>query len=106
MKKIIDGKLYNSDSAELIHSWDNLSHCSSTTDFNFYEEELYRTKNGAFFLHGVGGASSPYSQPVSGGRGGGEDIRPITQGDAIRWLEQHDGEQVLIEQFADHIKEA
>lgn len=45
-----------------------------------YEETLYVTKGGLYFLHGIGGADSPYAT--------GEDIVPITKGEADAWLEE------------------
>ena len=45
-----------------------------------YEETLYKTKGGLFFLHGIGGADSPYAV--------GEDIVPITAAEANAWLEE------------------
>ena len=44
-----------------------------------YEETLYKTKGGLYFLWGIGGADSPYSA--------GEDIRPLTEKEAQAWLE-------------------
>ena len=43
-----------------------------------YEETLYKTKGGLYFLWGLGGADSPY--------GKGEDIRPVTEREAKAWL--------------------
>ena len=44
-----------------------------------YEETLYKTKGGLFFLCGIGGEQSPYAD--------GEDIRPISEADAKAWLD-------------------
>ena len=44
-----------------------------------YEETLYKTKGGLFFLHGIGGVESPYPE--------GEDIQPISQAEAEDWME-------------------
>ena len=44
-----------------------------------YEETLYKTKGGLYFLWGVGGSESPYDQ--------GEEIRPISADEAKAWLE-------------------
>lgn len=44
-----------------------------------YEETLYKTKGGLYFLWGLGGADSPYSSE--------EDIRPLTVEEARAWLE-------------------
>ncbi|MDO4890920.1 MAG: hypothetical protein Q3963_06115 [Coriobacteriaceae bacterium] len=43
-----------------------------------YEETLFKTKGGLYFLHGIGGAESPYPA--------GEDIVPITEAEANAWL--------------------
>ena len=44
-----------------------------------YEETLYKTKGGLFFLCGIGGEESPYAE--------GTDIRPVSEADATAWLE-------------------
>ena len=43
-----------------------------------YEETLYKTKGGLYFLCGIGGAESPYPD--------GEDIHPLTATEAEAWL--------------------
>ena len=43
-----------------------------------YEETLFKTKGGLYFLCGIGGEESPYAE--------GEDIRPISEADAEAWL--------------------
>ena len=43
-----------------------------------YEETLYQTKGGLYFLWGLGGADSPYNS--------GEDIRPLSEKEAKAWL--------------------
>jgi len=44
-----------------------------------YEETLYKTKGGLYFLWVLGGSESPYNH--------GEDIRPMTEAVAKAWLE-------------------
>lgn len=48
MKRIIEGKMYNTDTAILIAS--NGSRGLSPSDFNYYDHDLYRKKTGEFFL--------------------------------------------------------
>ena len=43
-----------------------------------YEETLYKTKGGLYFLWGIGGTESPYNA--------GEDIRHVTEKEAKAWL--------------------
>ena len=85
MKKIIDGKLYNTETARALGSWsgDDLS------SFSWYEEELYQKKTGEFFLYGSGHAASPYAKSYSDGTmGPGEAIRPLSYDAARKWAER------------------
>ena len=59
MKKVIDGALYNTDTARCIGAWDN---GYFRNDFNFCKEMLYKTKSGKSFLYGEGGPMSKYSR--------------------------------------------
>lgn len=52
MKKIINGKKYDTETAGLICEHDN---GRSWTDFYFYKECLYKKKTGEFFIHEEGG---------------------------------------------------
>ncbi len=44
-----------------------------------YEETLYQTKQGLYFVAGKGGENSPYAE--------GEDIRPLSADEAAAWQE-------------------
>lgn len=99
MKKIINGKIYNTETAEYIACFDNgLPH----NDFNYYYEELYRKKTGEFFLSGEGGASSPYCEYLGDGwRGYGYDIVPLELYEAKEWAERHVSADRYIEIFGE-----
>lgn len=86
MKKIINGKVYNTETAQEVGSWsNNLSY----RDFNHCEEALYRKKTGEYFLHGVGGPRSPYAERVDNNSwSGGSAIRPLTFEEARKWAEE------------------
>lgn len=104
MIKIIDGKRYNTETAEKIASAGN---DLSYNDFNYWDERLYCTKKGNWFLHGEGGAMSRYSKPCgNNGSCGGSEIRPISPGKAAKWLEEHDHVAELEEHFPEYIEEA
>lgn len=85
MKKVINGKLYNTETAKCIGQWSN---GLFTNDFNYCSEDLYITKSGAYFLHGDGGAMSIYSVSRGNNRGGSEEIIPLTPQDAREWAEK------------------
>jgi hypothetical protein len=104
MKRIIDGKSYNTETAECIATWSNHHY---PNDFHYCEESLYRTAKGAWFVAGEGGAMSKYSRPVgNNGRGGGEGLEPFTADEARRWLEEHNFVDELEEHFGSQIEEA
>ena len=76
MKKIICKVEYDTDTATLI---------SKRTAGAFgtgegYEETLYKTPEGKYFLYTNGGPDSPYAKP---------DIKRISEAKAKEWLEQN-----------------
>jgi hypothetical protein len=86
MKKVIGGKIYDTETAEEIGGWsNNLGH----SDFRNISESLYRTKKGRFFLAGEGGPMTKYSRRCGDSTGGGEDIQPLTHEEAREWAEEH-----------------
>lgn len=104
MKKVIEGKLYDTETAKLVHSWDNGRYGN---DFRYRSKELYLTKKGNWFLHHAGGAMTDLS--VSCGDNsfcGSENIEPISERDAMRFLETHEGTDAVLEYFGDQVEEA
>lgn len=86
MKKIINGKLYDTDTAHLVGEWDNQRYGS----FDYVSESLYRKRTGEFFLHGEGGARSRYATHCGNDSwGSGEAIIPLTWDSARQWAEEH-----------------
>ena len=93
MKKVIDGALYNTDTAQMMGDWDNGLYAN---DFGFCRERLYRTKSGKYFLHGEGGANSRYGEWHGNSGDSGEQIRPYTLAEAMEWAEEHlDGDEYI-----------
>ena len=62
MKKIIEGKKYNTETAERIGQCDNNL---ARNDFDFEAETLYKSKSGQHFLHHEGGANSGYNEYIT-----------------------------------------
>ena len=85
MKKIINGKLYNTETAKKLGDWE------SDQDYRglYHEEEsLYRTKSGNYFLWCYGGAASRYNQQIGQNEwSSGELIQPISEDRAKKWAE-------------------
>lgn len=85
MKKVINGKLYNTDTAERVGVWDNGHY---TNDFSYCSEDLYKKRTGEFFLHGEGGPMSRYAQSSGNSTGWGQIIKPLTYQEAMEWAEK------------------
>jgi hypothetical protein len=85
MKKIINGKKYNTETARKLGSI-----CKNDGSLEYWCEELYVKRNGEYFLYGEGGAGSRYARSLDNGNwGGGEDIIPLTYDAARKWAERH-----------------
>lgn len=94
MKKVINGKLYDTDTAKRLGSWDNEENYG---DFGYTFEALYKTEAGAYFISYKGGAASKYARRFGNGRRGSEGVTLLTEADACRWCEEHDIEVDVIQ---------
>jgi hypothetical protein len=95
MKKIINGSRYDTDKAECIAT---ASSGHYTTDFAYWEESIYRTPRGRWFVAGEGGPMSRYSRSRGNETSGSEDIKPLDDKQAQEWLE-HYGKPEQVEQY-------
>ena len=77
MQKTICKKLYDTETATLIkaYAFGNLG------DSNGYEEDLYQTPEGLYFLHVGGGEASIYPT---------EDILRLAKTKVKEWLKDHE----------------
>lgn len=103
MKKVIDRKVYNTETAELVAEyWNGLG----TSDFRFLSEDLYRTRKGNYFLHGSGGAMTRYSESNGNSTWGIETIIPLIDEEAYEWLEENGYNEAIEKHFGNMIEEA
>ncbi len=87
MKKVINGKIYNTETATCIADWDNGRY---GRDFGRCEESLFVTKKGVYFIYGDGGAATRWSVPVgNNGSAGGDGIEVLSKAEALEWCETH-----------------
>ena len=77
MQKIICKKLYDTETATLIKAYS----FGYLGDPNGYEEDLYQTPEGLYFLHVGGGETSPYPT---------EDILRLAKTKVKEWLKNHE----------------
>jgi hypothetical protein len=86
MRKIIDGKIYNTETAEMVVTWDS---GDSRSDFRYEDNYLYRTKRGNWFLSGEGGPMSRWARRCGSGYSGGSGIQALTVDEAREFVERH-----------------
>jgi len=104
MQKVINGKVYNTEKATVIATYDN---GLQQSDFNCMEETLYQSPGGQFFIAGSGGAKTKYSKPVGNNNvSGGSDLELLTETEAKDWLEDHqnDIEEDIVKIFETYIE--
>lgn len=95
MKKVIEGALYNTDTAQELGSVEPAGY--DYNNFNYFKETLYRTKSGKYFLHGEGHGNSRYGEWHGNTGGWGEQIRPYSPEDARTWAEENlSGEEYIV----------
>ena len=103
MKKIIGGKRYNTDTATLVGEYVY----GSLGGFNRIHEGLYRTKNGSYFVAGVGNPRTRYAVSVSQNCwGGSEDIYPLSPAEALEWAQAYLEEHEIEKEFGSQIEDA
>ncbi|MDU7164159.1 MAG: hypothetical protein E6296_06425 [Anaerococcus vaginalis] len=87
MNKVINGKRYDTETAELVGEWTNGHRYG---EFQYECEKLYRKKTGEFFLYGWGGAMSSYAVPYGNNNWtGSSKITPISIDEAKEWVEEN-----------------
>lgn len=84
MKKIINRKLYDTDTAILLGEYDN-----ELDDLSRIQEKLYQKKNGEYFLFGEGGPRTEYCSMDGLSCGWGFEIIPFSKNEAMDWSEEN-----------------
>lgn len=86
MKKRIGTKLYDTEKAKKVITYDTCNAGIGKTDFRYYEETLYVKRTGEFFLYGEGNGLSEYRASYIDGWGFGYKIIPLTLDGAKKWF--------------------
>lgn len=95
MRKIIDGRLYDTDTARSVGEWERGS------GFGYTRETLYRKRTGEYFLHGEGGPQTQYAEWHGSLLCDGERIVPLGFEKAREWAEEHLDADAYIAAFGD-----
>ena len=97
MKRVIDGRIYDTDKAILIgETWE-----LGSNDFRHIEAGLYRTaRSKRFFLAGKGGPMTAFGKQCSDGSFTfGEKIIPLDEKAAREWAERYLNPEVVQQYF-------
>ena len=86
MRKVINGRIYNTATSECIGRWDNGIYGN---DFRSCSEDLYKNTKGAYFLFAEGGAMSEYAVHSGNNSWGGRKLIPLTATVSQEWGEIH-----------------
>lgn len=86
MRKIINGRVYNTATSKMIGEWWNGYHGS---DFRCCYETLYKNTKGAYFIHGEGGPMTKYAKSYGNEITGSEEIIPMSYEEARDWAERN-----------------
>lgn len=98
MRKIINGKMYDTNTAKVIGTWSNYKY----GDFNYCEETLYKKKTGEYFLYGEGGALSKYAKSCGNNDTcGGSEFIPLSKNEAKKWMECNTSAEKYIAEFGE-----
>ena len=99
MRKIINKKMYDTETAECVEEFENTLYKGNA---HYYKESLYRKKTGEFFLYGYGNARTKYAAVTIGGMySPDEKIIPLSEEEAMDWMEQHGDVDTYIELFGE-----
>ncbi len=86
MKEIINGKRYDTSTAtEIAYNCGD----GGWSDFNYFEESLYRKRTGEFFLAGKGHAMTKYATHSGNSSSRGSGIFPLDLQEAQEWVERY-----------------
>lgn len=108
MNKIIKGKRYDTEKAEMVGKWENTW---DRRDLGYYAEELYRKRTGEFFLYFPTGARRDSYERYGcldglWAESSGQALRPLTYEQAREWAERQLDADVYESIFGDVCEEA
>ena len=103
MRRVIGRKIYDTATADKIASYSN---GLGYGNLNFFNESLYRSAEGSWFLAGEGGANTGYRSYHGNKIFGGEGLSALTPKEAREWLESYGETNALELCFGAELEEA
>jgi hypothetical protein len=83
MKETYCRKIYDTEKSTMLLK---TSSGTDQDDPKWFEETLYVTKGGSFFLHGIGGPDSEWGDDEGSKRIAAQGLLPLSRGDALDWI--------------------
>lgn len=100
MRKVIDGKTYNTETAAEVCDISPTGVYSG--DFRYEDTRLYKSPKGTFFIAGEGGPMSRWAQPEGqNGRRGGSGLYVIDTDEARSLCERHGSVDEFVAAFGE-----
>ena len=100
MRKIIGGKVYDTDKASLVCDISPIGLYQG--DFAYEDTSLYKTSKGTFFIAGEGGPRSRWAQPDgTNGMRSGSGVALVDEDEARALCERHGTEQAFVDAFGE-----
>jgi hypothetical protein len=99
MKKIIDGRVYNTSTADFICDVSGRGGSVSRDDFYYERTGLFRTKKGTWFISGEGEGASRWRRFQFGGFSRGEGLETVTDEQAKQLIEEYSDAGVFEKYF-------
>jgi len=93
MQQILDGKLYDTETADRLARWSN---GKFQNDFYYDYSNLYKTKKGQFFI--TGNTQLEYAEDAT------TDMRLLDKEEVLRWIEYRQLEPSEIDDFKAHFE--
>lgn len=94
MRKIINGRLYDTEKAKEIATY-----YYNSGDFARYNEKLYKTKKGRWFMVGEGGPLSKYHENIGNSTYGTTELFLLDNIEARIWLSEHNEIDIFEREF-------
>lgn len=103
MKKVINKKVYNTETAEELFSY----MYGSLNDFDDWSIKLYKTKKGIYFSYAKGGPLSQYAIDCGNNeRSGGAEWLVLTEEEAFALMSTYSTAENMEKYFPTYIEEA
>lgn len=88
MQKIINGKIYDTDTATKMADISGPGGHKSSRDFDYEDTWLYCSLNSTYFIAGEGGGRSRWAEPTGSGMGFGRGLTLVDELEARKLYEQ------------------